>query len=58
VLIGGFAAFIFIYVTIRLIIILPAGNDLLPFVFTRLFEVQNQTLMEYFATFPHMHPHL
>jgi hypothetical protein len=57
-LLGGLAAFIFIYVTIRLIIIFPEGMDPLLFVFTRLFEVQNQTLLEYFATFPRMHPHL
>jgi hypothetical protein len=57
-LFGGFAAFIFIYLTIRLVIIFPEGMEPLFFVFTRLFEVQNQTLLEYFATFPHMHPHL
>src|SRR5262249_20158543 len=57
-LIGGSAAFAFIYITIRLIIIFPEGENPLMWTFTRLFETENQTLLEYFATFPQIHAHL
>ena len=57
-LIGGSTAFIFIYVTIRLVIIFPEGEDPMLWTFTRLFETENQTLLEYFATFPQVHAHL
>jgi hypothetical protein len=58
VLLGGLTAFIIIYITIRVTIIFPEGYDPLFWTFTRLFETENQTLLEYFAAFPHMHAHL
>jgi hypothetical protein len=57
VLLGGLSVFIIVYVTTRLIIVFPAGMSPLAFVYSRLFEVESQTLLEYFATFPQIHPH-
>jgi hypothetical protein len=56
--VGGFAFFLFIYVVIRITIVFSPEDSPLLFVYKRLFEVQSQTLLEYFAAFPHMHPHL
>lgn len=58
---GGLAVLVIIYVTIRLIIVFPDSPDSYEsfhFLFTRLFETENQTLLEYFAAFPQVHPHL
>jgi hypothetical protein len=57
VLLGGLSVFIIVYVTTRLIIVFPAGMSPIAFVYSRLFEVESQTLLEYFATFPQIHPH-
>jgi hypothetical protein len=45
-----------IYVTTRLIIIFPAGASIIESVYSRIFEVENETLVENFAVFPHLHP--
>jgi hypothetical protein len=57
VLFGGLSIFLIVYVVTRLIIIFPEGTLPLLFVYSRLFEVESQTLLEYFATFPYVHPH-
>jgi hypothetical protein len=57
VLLGGLSVFIVVYAITRLIIIFPAGMSPLAFVYSRVFEVESQTLLEYFATFPQIHPH-
>jgi hypothetical protein len=45
-----------IYLTTRLIIIFPAGTSIVEAVYSRIFEVENETLVENFAVFPHLHP--
>jgi len=45
-----------IYVTTRLIIIFPAGMSPIQAVYSRIFEVENETLVENFAVFPRLHP--
>jgi oligosaccharide repeat unit polymerase len=45
-----------IYVTTRLIIIFPAGTSTIETVYSRIFEVENETLVENFAVFPLLHP--
>jgi hypothetical protein len=57
VLLGGLSVFIAVYVTTRLVVVFPAGMSPLAFVYSRVFEVESQTLLEYFATFPYIYPH-
>jgi hypothetical protein len=45
-----------IYVTTRLIIIFPPGTSAIETAYSRVFEVENETLVENFAVFPHLHP--
>jgi len=45
-----------IYVTTRLIVIFPPGVSAITAVYSRVFEVENETLVENFAVFPHLHP--
>jgi hypothetical protein len=45
-----------IYVTTYLIIIFPPGRSPLETVYSRVFEVENETLVENFAVFPLLHP--
>lgn len=45
-----------IYVTTRLIIIFSAGTSTIEAVYSRVFEVENETLVENFAVFPFLHP--
>jgi len=45
-----------IYVTTRLIIVFPPGASAMEAVYSRVFEVENETLVENFAVFPHLHP--
>jgi hypothetical protein len=47
-----------LYATARLTIAVPQGIAGLEFVYYRVFEVENQALLENFATFPLMHPHM
>jgi hypothetical protein len=42
----------------RLIMIFPDGTEILKVVYYRVFEVENQSLLEYFAAFPFMHPYM
>jgi hypothetical protein len=57
-LFGGLTVFTVIYTATRLIVIFEDGQSILLWIYSRLFEVENQTLLEYFAAFPFMHPHL
>ncbi len=45
-----------IYVTTRLIIIFPPGVSAIEAAYSRLFEVESETLVENFAVFPRLHP--
>ncbi|MGA7806003.1 hypothetical protein [Bradyrhizobium sp.] len=45
-----------IYVTTRLIIIFPPGMSPIETVYSRIFEVENETLVENFAVFPRLQP--
>jgi len=45
-----------IYVITRAIIIFPEGTSVIGLVYSRIFEVENETLVENFAVFPHLHP--
>ncbi len=45
-----------IYATTRLIVILPYGGSVVETVYSRVFEVENETLVENFAVFPALHP--
>jgi hypothetical protein len=42
----------------RLVMIFPEGTEILRVVYYRVFEVQNQALLENFATFPFVHTHM
>jgi hypothetical protein len=42
----------------RLIMIFPEGTQILKVVYYRVFEVENQSLLEYFAAYPFMHPYM
>jgi hypothetical protein len=44
------------YVVTRLVIILPPGTSPVEAVYSRVFEVENETLVENFAVFPRLHP--
>jgi hypothetical protein len=44
------------YVVTRLIVASPEGIATLEFVYSRVFEVESETLLENFAAFPFMHP--
>jgi oligosaccharide repeat unit polymerase len=50
-------ALVFSLVT-RLIMIFPEGTETLKVVYYRVFEVQTQALLEYFAAFPFLHPYM
>jgi hypothetical protein len=58
-MLGG-AAFValVLYATARLTITIPQGMAGLAFIYYRVFEVETQALLENFATFPFMHPHM
>jgi hypothetical protein len=47
-----------LYAVTRLIMVFPNGTEVLEIVYTRVFEATNQSLLENFATFPRMHPHM
>jgi hypothetical protein len=46
-----------LYAVTRLIMVLPEGTAVQT-VYSRVFEAENQSLLENFATFPFMHPHM
>ena len=47
-----------IYLTTRLIVLFPPETSALGAVYSRIFEVENETLVENFAVFPRLHPFL
>jgi ABC-type multidrug transport system fused ATPase/permease subunit len=56
-MIGGFLAIaLLFYVSTRLIIIFPPKVSPVEAVYSRVFEVENETLVENFAVFPQLHP--
>jgi ABC-type multidrug transport system fused ATPase/permease subunit len=56
-MIGGFLLFaLAFYVMTRLVIIFPPGMSPIETVYSRVFEVENETLVENFAVFPRLHP--
>jgi hypothetical protein len=46
-----------LYAVTRLIMVVPEGTTVQT-VYSRIFEAENQSLLENFATFPFMHPHM
>lgn len=57
-LIGGALFLLTVYVATRLVMVF--SPDLSPFetVYSRIFETENETLVENFAVFPRLHPHM
>jgi hypothetical protein len=56
---GGACLVAFVlYAVTRLIMVFPEGTPVLQLVYSRVFEAENQSLLENFATFPFMHPHM
>jgi hypothetical protein len=55
-LFGLLFAVILIYVVARAFIIFAPGESVAAMVYSRIFEVENQTLLENFAAFPGLHP--
>jgi hypothetical protein len=55
---GGLVASLVIYAAARLIMIVPGQNSLITTVYARVFEIENESLLENFATFPFMHPYM
>ena len=53
----AFVIALVLYATIRLIIIFPQGTPIVDVIYTRVFESENQALLENFAAFPYVHPH-
>jgi hypothetical protein len=57
-LITGLFIILVVYATEKLVVILPEGRSALVAVYSRMFEAENQSLLENFAAFPHVHPHM
>jgi hypothetical protein len=55
---GACAVGLVLYAVTRLIMTIPQGIAGLEFIYFRVFEVENEALLENFATFPFMHPHM
>jgi hypothetical protein len=53
---GLLFAVLLIYVAARAFIIFAPGESVAAMVYSRIFEVENQTLLENFAAFPGLHP--
>lgn len=58
VLAGACVAALALYTVTRLIMTFPEGTAVLQVIYTRVFESQNQSLLENFATFPFIHSHM
>jgi hypothetical protein len=58
VLIGVAFVAMVLYATARLTIAVPQGMAGLEFIYYRVFEVESQALLENFAVFPLVHPHM
>jgi oligosaccharide repeat unit polymerase len=54
--VGACALILVIYFVTHLIVETRQGLPTLEFAYSRVFEVENETLLEYFASFPHIHP--
>jgi hypothetical protein len=57
-LFGAVVVSLVIYATTRLVIIFSDGKSVLEAVYSRAFEAESQSLLENFATFPAIHPHM
>jgi hypothetical protein len=57
-LLGGLCFLVIVYVTTRLMIVFPTEGSSIEAVYSRIFEVENETLVENFAVFPQIHPFL
>ncbi|TAI66396.1 hypothetical protein [Bradyrhizobium sp. Leo170] len=53
---GALVVSLLIYTATRLIVILPEGASFIETVYSRVFEMENETLVENFAVFPALHP--
>src|SRR5262249_55973421 len=54
-LVGALVVFVVIYVTVRLIILFSPDVSPLQMAYSRIFEVENETLVENFAVYPRLH---
>lgn len=57
-LVGACLVALVLYAVTNLIMVVPEGTQIRRVIFSRVFEVENQSLLENFATFPFLHPHL
>jgi len=57
-LVGSCVVALALYAVTRLIMSFPEGTAVLQIVYSRVFEAENQSLLENFATFPFVHPHM
>jgi hypothetical protein len=55
---GACSVALVLYAVTRLIMVTPEQIAVLDVVYSRVFEAENQSLLENFATFPLMHPHM
>ena len=55
-LFGSVLAMLLIYVSVHAFIIFYPGQSAAETIYSRIFEVENQTLLENFAAFPNLHP--
>jgi len=55
---GACVVSLVLYAVTRLIMTIPEGIEGAEFVYFRVFEVESQALLENFATFPSIHPHM
>lgn len=56
--IGTLCVFFVLYATMSLMMIFPNMNSAILAAYSRVFEAENQSLFENFATFPQVHPHM
>ena len=57
-LLGGVGVSLIIYATLSIIMIFAEGTSALSAAYSRVFEAESQSLLENFATFPHIHPYM
>jgi hypothetical protein len=56
---GGAALIVLVlYAVTRLVMVFPEGTAVLRVVYSRVFEAENQSLLENFATYPFVQPHM
>jgi hypothetical protein len=55
---AAFVMLLILYLTAWLVLTSTPGREALEFVYFRVFDVPNQALIEYFAVFPALHPHM